>query len=503
MPIIPRILSQPDVSDRNRSLIAQMGGMSIDAPDMPDIEPTPAPILPPIQARMPRSSLGDAVAPGEKIAPSQMNDAGKAAYEQMKPAITAAPGSTDYYRQRQQQLEFGKEHPWGAPISAQPGTGGKIGHILGRIANIAGDIFAPGVMANIPGTQLNKEREEQENLAGIAKGTQLENQTTEAEAQKTRAETEQEKANQPTTKDIHQHYADAVADAISRKVDPSTDPIVRQWADAITSIQKETAPKPAHITYDSGIPVTVTDSKGNVYDVNDPKLPPELKPLVDAANRAHRTHVTEETDKQARAEAAAARRSEHSADSRSETVANKRYETALDAEQRLSRMEAAYQKGLKGDQQAMLSLLTDHIGMTLGMQKGARITKDILNEATQSQPWLAKIKSRFDDRGYLSGVTLGPEQMKQMLELGYGARDRAVQGAYDASQLYGVEPPKGAKEVFGRRKIGEMPALQEGGGTVKVQIPGHPAGEISKTKLKAFKEKYPNAIELPDEQGKK
>lgn len=150
-------------------------------------------------------------------------------------------------------------------------------------------------------------------------------------------------------------------------------------------------------------------------------------------------------------------------DTRFEGIASKRYETAMDAEQRLSRMEAAYPKGLQGDQQAMLSLLTDHIGMTLGLQKGARITKDILNEAQQSQPWLAKIGARFDDRGYLSGVALGPDQMRQMLELGYGARDRAVQGAYDDSQLYGVQPPKGAAAVFGKRKMGEMPALKDQG----------------------------------------
>jgi hypothetical protein len=163
-------------------------------------------------------------------------------------------------------------------------------------------------------------------------------------------------------------------------------------------------------------------------------------------------------------DAAADRRADITSDTKFEGVAGKRYETAMDADQRLGRMEAAYGKALQGDQQAMLSLLTDHIGMTLGMQKGARITKDILNEAAQSQPWLSKIAARFDDRGYLSGVTLGPDQMRQMLELGYGARDRAVQGAFDDSQLYGVQQPKGAQAVFGKRKIGDMPAIQQQGG---------------------------------------
>lgn len=162
-----------------------------------------------------------------------------------------------------------------------------------------------------------------------------------------------------------------------------------------------------------------------------------------------------------RRQAASDARRDHADNMKWQGVASKRYETAMDAEQRLSRMEASYKEATtKGDQQAMLALLTDHIGMTLGLQKGARITKDILNEATQSQPWLAKMEAKFDDRGYLSGVTLGPDQMRQMLQLGYGARDRAVQGAYDESQLYGVPAPKGADAVFGKRKMGEMPALQ-------------------------------------------
>ncbi len=137
----------------------------------------------------------------------------------------------------------------------------------------------------------------------------------------------------------------------------------------------------------------------------------------------------------------------------------KRYDTALDADQRLSRMEASYGKAVNGDQQAMLSLLTDHIGMTLGLQKGARITKDILNEAQQSQPWLAQLGAKFDSRGFLSGVTLGKDQMAQMLDLGYEARDRSWQSAQDATQLYGVAPPKGAQSIFSKRKVGEKPAL--------------------------------------------
>lgn len=58
---------------------------------------------------------------------------------------------------------------------------------------------------------------------------------------------------------------------------------------------------PAHVTYDAGIPVSVTGADKKTYDINDPNLPAELKPLVQSATRAHSQHIKEETDRQARA----------------------------------------------------------------------------------------------------------------------------------------------------------------------------------------------------------
>lgn len=92
------------------------------------------------------------------------------------------------------------------------------------------------------------------------------------------------------------------------------------------------------------------------------------------------------------------------------------YEAAID---RTDTMGKNLANGLKGDQQAMLSLVANHIGMTLGVQKGARITRAVWEEAIQSTPWFARIAAKFDDRGYLSGVTLAPEQMKQMVRLAH------------------------------------------------------------------------------------
>jgi hypothetical protein len=51
---------------------------------------------------------------------------------------------------------FEKQHPFGSPEN-HPGILGKIEHGLAKAGNIAGDIVAPGTMALIPGTALNKQ----------------------------------------------------------------------------------------------------------------------------------------------------------------------------------------------------------------------------------------------------------------------------------------------------------------------------------------------------------
>jgi hypothetical protein len=95
------------------------------------------------------------------------------------------------------------------------------------------------------------------------------------------------------------------------------------------------------------------------------------------------------------------------------------YQPTLDSAERMNVMTESYEKAIKDhDQQAMLNLLANHLGMTMGLQKGARLNKDIIREAQESQPWLQGIKAHFDKDGYLSGVALSPNQMRQMVQLG-------------------------------------------------------------------------------------
>lgn len=74
---------------------------------------------------------------------------------------TAQAGSIADTQNRLDELQWQKDHPWGTPGSAHSGTLGKIGRVAGTVGNIAGDVFAPNVMARIPGTQLHRDLTEQ------------------------------------------------------------------------------------------------------------------------------------------------------------------------------------------------------------------------------------------------------------------------------------------------------------------------------------------------------
>jgi hypothetical protein len=82
----------------------------------------------------------------------------------------------------------------------------------------------------------------------------------------------------------------------------------------------------------------------------------------------------------------------------------------------------------KPNQQAMLSLVANHLGMTAGAQKGARITQAVWNEAMNSTPWLlGKLGRLFrpSENGDmeltapLGGVSITQDQAKQMVALAH------------------------------------------------------------------------------------
>lgn len=180
------------------------------------------------------------------------------------PQVTYAPSplqqNIDRDQQRLQKVDWAQKNPWGT-ANNHPGTLGKIAHVLSVAGNIAGDIVAPNVMANIPGTQLNRqveagglthrlneETEEQSQNQGRDATTQATQLANAAEPQATadrhalsgaqaanlQSETDTRNNPQPNLTNAYAHAVDA---AIKAGRDPHSDPVVQQLSDAIVSLQ--------------------------------------------------------------------------------------------------------------------------------------------------------------------------------------------------------------------------------------------------------------------------
>ncbi len=96
--------------------------------------------------------------------------------------------------------------------------------------------------------------------------------------------------------------------------------------------------------------------------------------------------------------------------------ARKAYLPALDADERLKIMLQNQKEGNENKSpQADLSLLANHVGMTLGLQKGARITQAYLQEAQHARPISGDLQVLWDKVS--SGELLTPEQRQEMVNL--------------------------------------------------------------------------------------
>jgi hypothetical protein len=111
---------------------------------------------------------------------------------------------------------------------------------------------------------------------------------------------------------------------------------------------------------------------------------------------------------------------------------------AMGADQRYQVMLESEPQALAGNQQAMMLIVSNHIGMTLGQQKGSRINQAVWNEAVESSPWLARAEAKFDKRGYLSGVVLTPAQIHQMVDLAKLQRGVNWNKVKETATQYGV-----------------------------------------------------------------
>jgi hypothetical protein len=339
------------------------------------------------------------------------------------------------------------------------------GHVASKIGNVLGDIFAPSTMALIPGTDLNRRVEEGSlgNRLQALAAEQSENEARDATTGKTNAETGEapqkasdahnessaltDEANakaaalndqQPT---LAQGYSHAVQQAIKEGRDPSTDPVVQHLSSAIVALQPgqnkpDEAPKTIQIE-EGGRPHQMGwNPQTNKYDLDMGES--GEKPAVVNVNSGKANDRAEKND------------------------VLKAYQPALDSAERMNVMTENYEKAIKDhDQQAMLSLLANHLGMTMGLQKGARMTKDIIREAQESQPWMQGIAAKFDKDGYLSGVTLSPNQMRQMVGLGQSRYAEDAKKSRSTAQYLGATDD-GPERVPGEATIRYYTGLANG-----------------------------------------
>jgi hypothetical protein len=232
----------------------------------------------------PLASRQQAPAPGDLISPKNLQtdedlyarpstpQEFKTRRDELKATILNAETQGDRERAgtaRVALAELEKQSPYGSAIN-HPGLLGKIEHGLAKVGNIAGDIFAPGTMALIPGTDLHRAVEKGNGFGEIKQASDENLQNAEADKDKAAARSagadtklagqlllkgyvvSKDASGEPTLtqipgfrdapKTLQEGHASAVQDAIDRGVDPSKDPKVQQWQDAIQSVQKASTP---------------------------------------------------------------------------------------------------------------------------------------------------------------------------------------------------------------------------------------------------------------------
>ena len=163
-PATHSIAGMPTMGDHTHPLVAARAGMP--PPAAPDIQ------TPGYSPEMASPSIPQLQPPNKQ----QSQSAGKNEFKLGMPHVTDQPETPGYYQQKESVNQYEQAHPWGSDVSAHPGMLGKIGHALGRIGNAAGDFAAPGLMLGIPGSDLNRRMQSQENEQGFNKAQELETQ---------------------------------------------------------------------------------------------------------------------------------------------------------------------------------------------------------------------------------------------------------------------------------------------------------------------------------------
>lgn len=220
-------------------------------------------------------------------------EAGKEEFKANRPGITAAPGTADFWQQKLAQDEYDKAHPWGSDVSAHPGLLGKILHGAGLVGQIAGGAVNPGLVAEIPGTRLNREAREggEQQQLGAAQTRESENATRDVqqrEGEQRIKEGEQKLTKEQTEQSLEKDAEGNITgwkgpDGKLHSLDEEGTP------QAIKDIAEATQNKPHFEKSENGDIVSITPgkdgqpAKADVVYKGNPKMKTEIRGIVDPA----------------------------------------------------------------------------------------------------------------------------------------------------------------------------------------------------------------------------
>ena len=407
-------------------------------PQQVPLQPTDAAKLTPMSAPT-LQPVGQPISPGGLQKINLAGDPADRAPLTRKEQIalpTASPGvPAGSLASNQAKLEKLQLQDQGTPWNERSGWS-KLGHVASKIGNIAGDVLIPRVMATIPGTELNRTLQEQGLQGEInTQGQQQAAQeaakaagalgTRKADIEQEQADTAKEKVEQDKPEKLAQDYADAVIDAHKRGVDPSTDPTVQQYGDAITALQKPAVPK-APDDFDQFYTGFLKDN--NLTDTAANRLKARTQWEAAAAKPPTGTFMPlyDQTGKVTGAWDPATGKIQHAPTELPGTTSqgqgmqskalaefNKNYEKpAEDIGQGLQKFEAAYKDYKNGAPTGAPSMvaLSTHLATTFGSVKGARMNRDMIEEHRDAIGWMDRIE-RYGQQA-ASGQQLSPDQWK-------------------------------------------------------------------------------------------
>jgi hypothetical protein len=495
-----------------------LGSALAPAPDALTISPsgTPEPSVSPLGSVMPRYS-GTARIGGGTPGEAELHNELEQRRADLKNQIANAPDAVTRDKAQVALDGLNNGHPWGSAAN-HPGFAGKLGHVLGTIGNIAGDVLAPGVMANIPGTELNRRLNAGADVARLSadEKAQSENAARAATTAHTTQETKDAQGNRPlqnalavqgwnvgkdekgqTTvtrmpgweaapKTLQDHYANAVQNALSRGVDPAKDSSVQSYANAIKAIEKPEKADDFDTFYtrwlkdhpnarDNSHSETLARKEWSASG----QQPPQTLLMVPGPNNTLTGVVarpgTTIADTAAKPGEAA------TATERTITAHDKAYVQPADAvEKSYEMMDNAYREykdaRAKGQElptgaQSMVALST-HLSTTFGNVKGARITKDMIQEHLGARG--ISDRALVAMQRFTNGDVLSPDQWDAFHDLIKQSR----QLSWDTA----------TREAD--RKHVPINFLPDDYTAVKV--PGHNASIIPTNSVGAFQKKYPN-----------